>query len=152
MNKPFKEQDRVFNIQLGFGTIYEINLEHHFPIMVEYDSGVLAKYLEDGRISDKDANPTLHHANQGIIMWDTADQTGPPTRPPQKIKYGSILNNQGEGWVPIWIKDGIQHINYGPTNYTQSEAMEIAKQHAQKAVKDAVRHTNDYTIERVYFK
>ena len=150
MNKPFKEQDRVFNIQLGFGTIYGVDLKHHFPIMVEYDSGVLAKYLEDGRIWPQDINPTLHHANQGIIMWDTTDKNAPTTQTPKKtkVKYGSILNNQGEGWVPIWIKDGIEHINYGSTNYTQDEAMEIAKQQAKVVVKD-IDHV---TIERVHFK
>ena len=72
-NQEFKVGDRVWSLVFGWGVINDIKsgVGSTYPVVVDFDSGKRETFTEQKfyRISDK--NPSLFHANQGKIEFDT---------------------------------------------------------------------------------
>ena len=72
--REFKVGDRVWALLFGWGTVKEIDsgILEYYPVCVEFDSVENKAFFTRGgfyRVSDK--NPSLFHANQGKIEFDT---------------------------------------------------------------------------------
>ena len=88
--REFKVGDRVWALLFGWGTVKEIDsgILEYYPVCVEFDSVENKAFFTRGgfyRVSDK--NPSLFHANQGKIEFDTDEPI-------------ELVDGQ-----PIWVRD-----------------------------------------------
>ena len=74
MNKrEFKVGDRVYSLVYGFGTVKGIDSKNEmaYPVCVGFDSGREEGFKKNGLYTTAHKNPTLFHANQGKVEFDT---------------------------------------------------------------------------------
>ena len=71
--REFKVGDRVWSLINGFGTVKDIGLEveSEYPVKVVFDSDIRTTYTADGFWQTNHKTPSLFHANQGKIEFDT---------------------------------------------------------------------------------
>ena len=92
-NREFKVGDRVWSLLLGWGSVKRIdsNIEEAYPVYVVFDSGKGKCFTKHGIFHAVDKNPSLFHANQGKIEFDTDEPI-------------ELVDGQ-----PIWVRDSETH-------------------------------------------
>ena len=92
--REFKVGDRVWSLINGFGTVKDIVLEveSEYPVKVVFDSGIRTTYTADGFWHTNHKTPSLFHANQGKIEFDTDE--------PIELEDGQ----------PIWVRDSERNV------------------------------------------
>ena len=83
--REFRVGDRVWSFY-GWGNVEELGSES-YPVKVIFDTGKLESYTPDGFWHAEHKNPSLFHANQGKIEFDTDEPI-------------ELVDGQ-----PIWVRD-----------------------------------------------
>jgi len=90
VEKPFEIGDRVWSLNYGWGSvaIAPEDLEsEEYPLYVNFDSGTSEQYTSEGYLWTACETPSLFHANQGVLEFNTNEPV-------------VIAENQ-----PIWVRD-----------------------------------------------
>ena len=114
--REFRVGDRVWSFY-GWGNVEELGSES-YPVKVIFDTGKLESYTPDGFWHAEHKNPSLFHANQGKIEFDTNE--------PVKLVDGHPIWVRAEGsleWVPRHAKElakkgGVLCHNNGTTKHS----------------------------------
>ena len=93
--REFKVGYRVWSLLFGWGNIEEIDSEavNMYPVCVGFDSGKIEAFTEGGLYHLDHENPSLFHANQGKIEFDTDE-------PIELVDNQPIWVLLGENWIP----------------------------------------------------
>ena len=100
--REFKVGDRVWSLLFGWGDVREINLEieTEYPVKVVFDSGIHTTYTTtDVFWHTSHKSPSLFHANQGKIEFDTDE--------PIELVDGQpiwVRNFETDSWTPRHFK------------------------------------------------
>jgi len=90
VEKPFEIGDRVWSLNYGWGSValapVDLAIEE-YPIYVNFDSGMSEQYTSEGYLWDSCKTPSLFHANQGVLEFNTNEPV-------------VIAEDQ-----PIWVRD-----------------------------------------------
>ena len=94
-NQEFKVGDRVWSFIFGWGAVEEIDSEIMYPVYVNFDSGKTNTHTTDGFYLLDHESPTLFHANQGKIEFDTNE--------PIDLEDGQpiwVRGSEKREWIP----------------------------------------------------
>ena len=85
-NQEFKVGDRVWSLLYGWGSVRAIK-RNLYSVNVCFGSGGNIDFTKDGFCLSYHKNPSLFHANQGVVEFDTDE--------PVELEDGQ----------PIWVRD-----------------------------------------------
>jgi len=90
VEKPFEIGDRVWSLNYGWGSValapVDLAIEE-YPLYVNFDSGLSEQYTSEGYLWTSCQTPSLFHANQGVLEFNTNEPV-------------MITEDQ-----PIWVRD-----------------------------------------------
>ena len=98
VKKTFEIGDRVWSLNYGWGSVAlpptDLDLEE-YPIYVNFDSGSSEQYTSEGFLWSACVNPSLFHANQGVLEFDTDE---PVVMADDQTIW--VRDSETDAWVP----------------------------------------------------
>lgn len=113
----FKENDRVWDMRYGWGTVVSITEEDLYPVVVKFEHSIVRKYFKDGRWDKTDRNRILFF--QEISVPQEALER--PRWRAEKNREYFFVNGCGAivtGCELFCVKDGLK---FEVGNYFQTE-------------------------------